>query len=91
MGVELSEAQVLLINRAIADGTRFDLLRQIAAGSTRCSALCVEVSAPTVSHHLKELEAAGLIVLTREGRTMRLEMKEGVWESYLAALRGISG
>ena len=86
----LPEAQFRAIARAVADPRRFAMLRQIAVcdlGIT-CSALDVheEISPATVSHHLKELQEAGLVEVQREGRLMRMQLRREVWEQYLGQL-----
>jgi len=89
---KLSADQMQAIARAVADPRRFDILQQIARSScTPCSALKVRgcISAPTISHHMKELSEAGLIVVQREGRTADLRFQRKVWEAYLAQLANI--
>jgi len=62
----LSAREVRLISRVLADPHRFQLLKRIAAEPcTACADLrtVFPISAPTLSHHLKELASAGLIAL----------------------------
>lgn len=42
---------------------------------------CVELSKSTVSHHIKELQNAGLITCEREGQAFRCRVNEGVVKS----------
>jgi ArsR family transcriptional regulator, arsenate/arsenite/antimonite-responsive transcriptional repressor len=90
--VQLSKAQTLSISRALSDPTRFEIFQQIA-GCQRlgCSELRehLTVSAPTISHHLRELEAAGLIESTRAGKFMNLTLRRDVWQAYLKELAEI--
>jgi len=85
----LTKERRQLISRAISDPTRFEIFQQIAAG--RCIA-CTElrehlvVTPPTVSHHLKELENAGLIESTRAGKFINLTLRRDVWRAYLKEL-----
>jgi ArsR family transcriptional regulator len=88
-----ADRQSLLVAgfKALADPSRLDIFRLIAAQD---APLCVcdvvdrfSLSQPTISHHLKVLREAGLIVVSRRG----------VWAYYaadphgLALLRGALG
>jgi ArsR family transcriptional regulator, arsenate/arsenite/antimonite-responsive transcriptional repressor len=85
----LPREQVHRITRALADPRRFDILKAIAANNgAPCTALRADfpITAPTMSHHLKELEAAGLIAGEREGKFMNLTFLRHTWNAYLAEL-----
>ena len=80
-----------MIAKALADPRRYDLLRRIGkAGDTlACEQLrttCCEVTAATLSHHMKELEAAGLVESTRDGKFVTYRLRREVLEAYLAEM-----
>ena len=89
----LPERQIRLIAKALADPRQHQILKQIAAESkgAACSNLreCQPVTAATLSHHLKELEIAGLITIVREGKFARLVFQRDVFDAYLAHLARI--
>lgn len=90
--VQLTKAQTLAISRALSDPTRFEIFQQIASCQcVGCSELRehITVSAPTISHHLKELETAGLIDSTHVGKFVNLTLRRDVWQAYLRELAQI--
>ncbi len=90
---ELSEERFHAIARVLADPRRFAMLQQIASSSEAlpCSALAVqsEISAATISHHLKELSEAGLIEAERDGRSMHLSFRRDLWRAYCQRLAAL--
>jgi DNA-binding transcriptional ArsR family regulator len=89
----LSEGQIRLIAKALADPRRHQILQQV--GEREEGVLCADVrerqpvSAPTLSHHIKELENAGLVQLAREGKCMRLLLQRRALQAYLSYLQSI--
>jgi len=91
MDVKLSERQLGLIAKALAEPRRVDILRQIGqcqAGASTCAALREgqDVTAATLSHHIKELENAGLVETRMEGKFMKLSIVRPVLDAYLESL-----
>jgi ArsR family transcriptional regulator len=91
--VKLSEEQIHLIAKALADPRRLDLLRQIGScpKSMQCSDIrgCHPVSAATLSHHMKELENAGLVRVTRDGKFASYGLRRDVLQAYTEQLAKI--
>ena len=90
----LTDDRFHLIAKALADPRRYDLLRRIGkAGDTlACESIrtgCCEVTAATISHHMKELETAGLVDSTREGKFVTYRLRRDVLEAYLARMAQI--
>ena len=66
----LGDMNDVKILQALADPTRFAIVKQLAADGEVCAcdfSSCCDVSQPTVSHHLKVLREAGVIASERRG------------------------
>lgn len=89
----LNRAQRALVLKALADPRRFELLQKIARNG--CPLGCSQalsglpISAATLSHHIKELETAGLIDVRREGKFHYLSLRPGVLASLAAGLTAL--
>ena len=86
---ELDERQILSIAKAIADPRRMALLRAIAQKTCSFADLRTgqAISAATLSHHMRELESAGLIATGKQGRSAHATLQKKVWKSYVSALK----
>ena len=88
--VKLSAKQIKTISRALADPRRFEILQKIAGQRcSPCSDLkeCFPITAATLSHHMKELQNAGLIETEKRGKFVDITFCRDTWDAYLAELK----
>jgi ArsR family transcriptional regulator len=87
----ITSKQRLAILKALADPRRLEIIERLSAcnGCGACSDMreSLPISAATLSHHLKELETAGLISIEREGKFARLTLQRDLWQAFLADLQ----
>jgi ArsR family transcriptional regulator len=93
-GTRLTRTRRTAILKALADPKRFELLERIA--KTTCPLGCSDaraalaISPATLSHHIKELESAGLIQVSREGKFHYLSIRPGVLDALASTLQLLS-
>jgi DNA-binding transcriptional ArsR family regulator len=85
------------IFKALSNENRLDLYLRIvrkheASFKTGCDCFisdikeCLNIGAPTISHHLKELESAGLIVTEKKGKYLICRVNESIVDEISALL-----
>ena len=88
---KLTEDQVLSIAKALGDRRRYEILKRlgecreaIACGVVRD---CTGINPATLSHHMKELETAGLVEVVRDGRFASYVLRRDILEAFVETLR----
>ncbi|MDR3735083.1 MAG: metalloregulator ArsR/SmtB family transcription factor [Acidobacteriaceae bacterium] len=88
--VKLQDKQFGLIARALGDPRRYEILKQVGAAKESCPCCQLlasqEITPATLSHHMKELEVAGLIDAVREGKNVRYVLRRDVLKAYTEQL-----
>ncbi len=88
---KLSEAQMQRIARALADPRRYEILKKLSRRN--CATPCCQmlesfdISPATFSHHMKELETAGLVRSEKNGKFVNYFPQTRVLRAYLNRLR----
>ncbi|VFU06966.1 Transcriptional regulator [Methylocella tundrae] len=91
LGVTLTEDQLLLIAKALGDRRRYEILKHLGErhDALSCVAVrdCTGINPATLSHHMKELETAGLVEVMREGKFASYVLRRDVLEAFHRRLR----
>jgi ArsR family transcriptional regulator, arsenate/arsenite/antimonite-responsive transcriptional repressor len=88
-----SEDHIVRVAKALSDKSRVRILYEIAKkGKTTCGD-CIEIGAlsqPAVSHHIKVLVEAGLVIMEKNGRHHLMSINRKVLEEFtsLVSLTG---
>jgi ArsR family transcriptional regulator, arsenate/arsenite/antimonite-responsive transcriptional repressor len=89
--IVLTEEQVQLIAKALADRSRYEILKRIGEcdDALACETVrdCLGISPPTLSHHMKELETAGLISVQRSGKFVYYRLRREVLDAFFNRLK----
>ena len=89
METAVDQHHVIKITKALADPTRFGILRAIASAGESCCGELAErfpVTQATCSQHLKVLTEAGLVSMRREGQFNHYRLVRDTLEAYRRAL-----
>ncbi len=81
----MDDAQLIRIAKAIADPTRFAILKEIAAREEiSCGQLAdlFPIAQATVSHHLNILVNAGLVQMRKQGQHHYFRVEQSVLERF---------
>jgi ArsR family transcriptional regulator, arsenate/arsenite/antimonite-responsive transcriptional repressor len=90
----LPQLQLARVAKVLAEPKRMRILRDIGASEEShisCDSLCaaLSISRPTVSHHIRQLAWAGLLVVSRRGKFVDLTLNRKVLRAYAGSLMEI--
>ena len=87
----LTEDKVLLTAKVLGDRRRYEILKRLGEcrDALACGAVrnCMGINPATLSHHMKELEIAGLVEVVREGKFASYVLRRDVLEAFFQRLR----
>src|SRR5688572_16801211 len=93
-GMKNTDPDIRLL-AALADPVRLSFVRQLAETDCICAcdfSECCDVSQPTISHHLKVLRDAGVVISERRGTNVIYSLAPDFasrWSSLGASLAGL--
>lgn len=83
------------ISRALSDASRIAILQEFK--KRKDCLYCAEVqdlldlTQPSISHHLKQLVDADLLLPEKEGRNLKYVLNEKILDEYIASLNNLKG
>lgn len=91
--MKLDADHFAMISKALADPKRFEMLQRIAASKQAPTCSCVRdwlrLAPATISHHLRELECAGLVNVERDGKFAYISLRRDVLAAYVNQLSSL--
>ncbi len=87
----LDDETLVRVLKALADPKRFRMVQELAhAGELSCGELGgrFEVTQPTISHHLRVLGEAGVLVMRHEGQHHYVSVNRALLDEIAAVLPG---
>lgn len=80
------------ISKALADPTRLTILQAVKKqGCMQCADIreMIDLAQPSISHHIKQLTDAGLLITLKEGRNMSYSIDNEVLNEYTDFLKSL--
>jgi ArsR family transcriptional regulator len=75
----------------LGDRRRYEILKRLGEcrDATSCGTVrdCMGINPATLSHHMKELEIAGLVDVVRDGKFASYVLRRDVLEAFFQRLR----
>ncbi len=91
----MNNKKIEKISRALSDASRIAILQQFKKkkGCLYCAEVqdMLDLAQPSVSHHLKQLVDADLLLPEKEGRNLKYILNEKVLNEYIACLTSLKG
>jgi ArsR family transcriptional regulator len=87
----MDDVRLVRVLKALADAKRFRMVQEIAAaGELSCGQLGekFDLSQPTISHHLKLLTDAGILIVRNEAQHRFISVDRSVLDQVVAMLPG---
>ncbi|MBS1683738.1 MAG: winged helix-turn-helix transcriptional regulator [Bacteroidetes bacterium] len=82
------------VSKALGDANRLKILQYISQseGLGQCSEIqsFIDLAQPSISHHIKILLEAGLIVQKKKGRNHYYSLNEGTLDNYASFLKQLT-
>lgn len=82
------------ISKALGDRSRLRILEEVRGSGEYVYASqiykVVHLAQPSISHHLKQLVDAGLVVAQKEGRQVKYILNVAVFREYIDYLEGLT-
>ncbi len=87
----LPDEQIHRILKAIADPRRYEILMRLREcdSTVSCASVrgCMAITPATLSHHMKELETAGIVRVAREQKFANYTLRRDVLSAFLRQLK----
>jgi ArsR family transcriptional regulator len=91
----MDSKQIEKISKALGDTSRLKILFDMSKhkGCMQCSQITnvLKLAQPSVSHHIKTLTDAGLIIAEKDGRHHSYLLNKELLKSYVKKLSSIAG
>ena len=90
---EMDNKKFEKISKALSDVSRISILQKFKTkkGCVYCSEVneMLELTQPAISHHLKQLVDADLLISEKEGRTIKYSLNQKILSEYIDSLTAL--